>query len=178
MERERNLPRFRDLIITAILVLIGLVWFSIALPDRDWLWFLPVFNERASRIHLYRDGQEIVLYPGDQGYEQVNSAINEIVRHIKAKDPIGISLASQEEYYTRYAAVEVFYDEPVIIHTIHGFPQADKYLFPQSGRHFDPPVVFAGMQRRPDYRGGVLVLASRERLDQAVDAVWAALDSE
>ncbi len=55
---------------------------------------------------------------------------------------------------------------------------ADKYLIPQSGRHHDPPVIFAGWQRRPDYRGGVLVLESREQLDEAVAAVWAAYDRE
>ena len=172
-ESRREPPRFRSLILTMALVLFGLVWFGIALPDQDWLWFLPVFNEQAARIHLYRDGEEIMLQPGDWGYEPVNEAINQIARHIKAKEPLGISPASQQEYYERFSAVEVFYSEPVIIHTIHGFPKADKYLFPQSGRHFDPPTVFAGMQSRPDYRGGVLVLASRERLDEAVDAVWA-----
>jgi hypothetical protein len=178
MERERKLPGFRDLIITVIVILVGLIWFGIAFPDRDWLWFLPVFNEQPSRIHLYRNGEQIVLQPGDPGYDAVNKAINGIVRHVKAKEPLGMSLESQEEYYTRFLAVEVFYSEPVIIHTIHGFPQADKYLFPQSGRHYDPPVVFAGMQARPDYRGGVLVLASRDALDEAVDAVWAAHQQE
>jgi hypothetical protein len=173
-EQMRRPPRFRDMIIMVGVVLVGLVWFGIALPDNDWLWFVPVFSEQASRIYLYRDGQEIMLRPGDWGYEEVNEAINQTVRHVRAKELLGISLDTQQDYYDRYSAVEVFYAEPVIIHTIHGFPAADKYLFPQSGRHYDPPVVFAGMQRRPDYRGGVLVLASRERLDEAVDAVWAA----
>lgn len=177
-EQATRTPRFRDMIITVVAVLIGLIWFGIALPDRDWLWFVPVFKEEATRIHLYRDGEEIVLQPGDWGYEEVNEAINQIVRHVKAKQPLGISPETQQEYYDRFSAVEVFYTEPVIIHTIHGFPEADKYLFPQSGRHDDPPVVFAGMQRRPDYRGGVLVLASRERLDEAVDAVWAAHENK
>ena len=161
------------MIITVVVVLIGLVWLGIALPDRDWLWFVPVFNEEAARIHLYRDGKEIMLQRGDAGYEEVNEAINQIVRHVRAKEPLGMSLESQEDFYNQFSSVEAFYSEPVIIHTIHGFPEADKYLFPQSGRHNDPPVVFAGMQRRPDYRGGVLVLSSRERLDEAVDAVWA-----
>jgi hypothetical protein len=173
-EEARKPARFRDLILTVAVVIAGLVWFGIALPDRDWLWFVPVFNEEPSRIHLYRDGQEIVLRRGDSGYEMVNEAINEIVRHIKAKEPLGMSLESQQDFYDEFSAVEVFYPEPVIIHTIHGFPNADKYLFPQSGRHDNPPVVFAGMQRRPDYRGGVLVLATREPLDEAVNAVWEA----
>lgn len=169
-----NTPRFRDMIVTVAVVLIGLVWFGIALPDRDWLWFLPVFSEEPNRIQLYRDGEELVLMPGEWAYDDVNAAINQIVRKVRAKEPLGISLETQEEYYDRFSAVEVFYPEPVIIHTIHGFPVADKYLFPQSGRHDDPPVVFAGYQRRPDYRGGVLVLGSRDALDEAVDKVWAA----
>ncbi len=172
-EEGRRTPRFRDMILTVVAVLFGLIWFGIALPDRDWLWFLPIFNENAARIYLYRDGERITLTPDDWGYEDVNEAINQIVRHIRAKEPVGMSPTSQEEFYTRFSAVEVFYTEPVIIHTIQGFPQADKYLFPQSGRHFDPPLVFAGMQNRPDYRGGALVLRSRERLDEAVDAIWA-----
>ena len=172
METRREPPRFKSLIITSVLVLIGLIWFGIALPDQDWLWFLPVFKEQAARIHLYRDGEQIVLQPGDWGYEEVNEAVNQIVRHVRAKEPLGISPTTQNEYYERFSAVEVFYAEPVLIHTLHGFPKADKYLFPQSGRHYDPPVVFAGMQRRADYRGGVLVLSSRDRLDEAVDAVW------
>lgn len=178
IEKARKPPRFRDLIVTVVVVLIGLVWFGIALPDRDWLWFLPVFNEEATRIHLYRDGEEILLRPSDWGYEEVNEAVNQIVRRVKAKEPLGISVESQQDYYARFSAVEVFYAEPVIIHTIQGFPAADKYLFPQSGRHHDPPVVFAGMQRRPDYRPGVLVLGSRERLDAAVEAIWAAHKTE
>ena len=177
-ETGRNTPRFRDMIIMVIVVLVGLVWFGIALPDQDWLWFVPVYNEEASRIHLYRDGEEIMLQSGDWGYEEINEAINQTVRHIKAKEPLGISPESQQEYYDQHSAVEVFYSEPTIIHTIQGFPEADKYLFPQSGRHYDPPVVFAGFQRRPDYRGGVLVLADRQRLDEAVNAVWAAQQQE
>jgi hypothetical protein len=178
MEQLRRIPRWRDLIITVSVVLIGLVWLGIALPDRDWLWFAPIFKEEAARIHLYRDGKEIMLQPGDVGYEEVNEAINQIVRHVRAKEPLDMSLESQEDFYNRFSAAEAFYSEPVIIHTIHGFPKADKYLFPQSGRHDDPPVVFAGMQRRPDYRGDVLVLSSRERLDEAVDAAWALNEPE
>jgi hypothetical protein len=178
MERARRITRWRDLIITVVAVLIGLVWLGIALPDRDWLWFAPIFNEEAARIHLYRDGKEIMLQPGDAGYEEVNEAINQIVRHVGAKEPVAISLESLEDFYNQFSAVEAFYSEPVIIHTRHGFPKADKYLFPQSGRHDDPPVVFAGMQRRPDYRGDVLVLSSRERLDEAVDAAWALNEPE
>jgi hypothetical protein len=178
MESQRQLPKFRNMIATLAIILIGLVWFGIALPDQDWLWFFPIFNEQAARIYLYRDGEQIMLQPGDWGYDDVNEAVNQIVRHVKAKQPLGISPETQEEYYDRFSAVEVFYAEPVIVHTIHGFPEADKYLFPQSGRHYDPPVVFAGMQRRPDYRGGVLVLSSRERLDEAVDAVWVAHEAE
>ncbi|MGD9101575.1 MAG: hypothetical protein PVF45_13920 [Anaerolineae bacterium] len=172
METEKRKPRIRDLAVSMVLALVGLIWLGIAVPDQDWLWFLPIFNERAARIHLYRDGEELVLYPGDAGYEEINEAVNEIVRHIKAKDSLGISLESLEEYYMRYSAVEVFYPEPVIIHTSHGFPKADKYLFPQSGRHYDPPVVFAGFQTRIEYRGGVLVLEDRERLDRAADIAW------
>jgi hypothetical protein len=173
-EEKRKLPRFRDMIVTVALVLIGLIWFGIALPDQDWLWFLPVFQEQATKIYLYREGEKIELRSDDWGYEEVNEAINQTVRRIRAKERLGVSPESQQEYYERFSAVEVFYSEPVLIHTIHGFPKADKYLFPQSGRHYDPPMVFAGMQRRPDYRGGALVLGSRDRLDEAVDAVWAA----
>jgi hypothetical protein len=174
METRRELPNFRSLIVPLVLILVGLVWFSIALPDQDWLWFVPVFDEQAARIYLYRDGEMLELRPGDAGFEQVNEAFNQIVRHIKAKESLGISQDTQQEYYDRFSAVELFYSEPVLIHTIHGFPKADKFLLPLSGRHYDPPVVFAGMQRRPDYRGGVLVLQSRERLDQAVDIAWSA----
>jgi len=174
MEKETRPAGLFKMISTVAVLMIVLVWLSIALPDQDWLWFLPVFDEEAARIHLYRDGEEIMLFPGDPGYKEVNEAFNQIVRHITAKEPLGISLESQEEYYTRFSAVEVFYSEPVLIHTIHGFPRADKYLLPQSGRHYKRPFVFAGMQRRQDYRGGVLVLKSRERLDKAVKAVWVA----
>ncbi len=178
METKRNKPRILEMLISMVLGLAVLVWLGIAVPDQDWLWFISVFNESPTRILLYRDGQELALYPGDTGYEEVNEAINQIVRHITAKEPLGISMESLEEYYALYEAVEVFYAEPVIIHTSHGFPKADKYLFPQSGRHYDPPVVFAGYQRRLDYRGGVLVLKSREQLDLAVDTVWRSYQSQ
>jgi hypothetical protein len=178
IDKIKGKLRMRDVIVTVGLLSVGLVWLGIALPDSDWLWFLPVFNEEASRVHLYRDGEQLVLQPGDWGYEEVNEAVNQIVRNIRAKEPLGMSLESQQDYYDQFSAVEVYYSEPVLIHTIHGFPKADKFLIPQSGRHFDPPVVFAGMQRRPDYRSSVLVLSSREQLDQAVDAAWSLHQTE
>ena len=78
MEKTSRMPRIRTIVVTAVFVLIGLVWFSIAAPDWDWLWFLPVFREEASRIHLYRDGQEIMLQRGDWGYEEVKCWSNEL----------------------------------------------------------------------------------------------------
>lgn len=168
----RKLLRYRNRIISFALIVVGLYWFGNALPDQDWLWFLPVFNEEPVRIHLYRDGEQIVLLPDDPGYDMINEAINHAVRQVRAKKSLGILPESLEELYERFSAVEVFYTEPVIIHTKHGFPKANKYLFPQSGHRFDPPMVFAGMQREPYYRAGALVLASRDRLDEAVQAVW------
>lgn len=175
---EKKPRRLGKRILVLAAVLVGLVWYLNASRDQDWLWFFPVFQEEASRIHLYRDGEQIVLLRDDRGYREVNEAINEAVRHVKGKNPWGITLADLEECYELYAAVEVFYTEPVIIHTRHGFPKADKYLFPQSGHHYDPPVVFAGMQRRSEYRDELLVLESRAGLDEAVDAVWAAHEQQ
>jgi hypothetical protein len=174
MESKSRLAKLPKLIVILAVGLVSLIWIANAQRDQDWLWFLPVFEESAARIHLYREGEQIVLRPGDWGYTEVNAAINETVRHINAKEPLALSLDSQNEYYDRFSAVEVFYSEPAIIHTIHSFPKADKYLLPQSGLYHDPPVIFAGMQQWANYRVGALVMASRDRLDEAVDVIWAA----
>ena len=178
MANKNSLRRLLNRLLIGIVVLVGLVWYSIASPDDDWLWFIPVFDEQPSRIHLHRDGEQIVLHPGDPSYDEVNEAVNQIVRHIRAKESRRTSPEDQEEYYERFSAVEVFYSEPVIIHTKHSFPKADKYLFPQSGGHHDSPAVFAGMQSQPDYREEVLIVESRDRLDEAVDAIWVAREQE
>ena len=178
MANKKSLRRLLNRLLIGIVVLVGLVWYSIASPDDDWLWFIPVFDEQPSRIHLHRDGEQIVLHPGDPSYDKVNEAVNQIVRHIRAKEPRQTLPEDQEEYYGQFSAVEVFYSEPVIIHTKHGFPRADKYLFPQSEGHHDPPAVFAGMQRQPHYREEVLIVESRDRLDEAVDAIWVAREQE
>lgn len=175
MKGRAKLSRFLGRVIRIVVVVVALIWLRFALPDQDWLWFLPVFDEQATRIYLYRNGETIILQSGDEGYDEVNEAINETVRSVETKSALKLSLEFQQEYYEQFSAVEAFYSEPVIIHTRHGFPKADKYLFPQSGLHHDPPVVFGGMQSQPDYRGGILVLASRDLLDEAVDAVWVAL---
>lgn len=173
MEEQKRRPKLWNRILVIVLILIGLVWFKNASSDKDWLWFLPVFDEQASKIHLYRDGEHVVLYPGDAGYKEVNSAVNQIVRHVQGKKSYNMSAEYQQAIYDTYSAVEVCYTEPVIIHTSHSFPKADKYLFPQSGHLYDPPMVFAGMQDRPNYQIGALVLSSRDALDEAVERVWA-----
>jgi hypothetical protein len=52
MESQRQLPKFRNMIATLAIILVGLVWFGIALPDQDWLWFFPIFNEQAPTWRL------------------------------------------------------------------------------------------------------------------------------
>jgi hypothetical protein len=178
MLNSKSLRRLLNRILIAIALLVTLIWYVTASPDDDWLWFVSVFDEQPSRIQLYRGGEQIVLHPSDPGYNEVNEAINGIVRHIRAKESRGISLEDQQEYRERFSAVEVFYSEPVIIHTRYNFPKADMYLIPQSGRHDDPPTIFAGMQRQPDYREQALILESRDRLDEAVDAIWVAREQE
>lgn len=169
--KEKKSSIFSFLLTMVPIVLVAL-WLFVALPDGDLWWFLPIFDEQAAEIHLYRDGQEIVLRPGDAGYDEVNDAINHSLKGIKAKLSIGVSVESQQDFYDKYAAVEVFYKDPVIVHSHHSFRKCDKLLFPLSGRHYDPPMVFGGTQRLETYRAGALVLKNRDSLEEAFKVAW------
>ncbi len=175
---ETRKPRILNFVLVMALIIVVAVWFFIALPDQDWLWFLPVFNEQAGEIRLYRNGQEIRLFPGDDGYERVNDAINSALTGIKAKIGGTISEESLQDFRDKYSAVEVFYDDPVIVHSHHAFRKCDKLIFPLSGRYDDPPRVFGGTYLRRDYRAGALVLKDITSLREAVDALWAAQGSD
>lgn len=177
MEEARS-PKILSFVIVMLVIVALSIWFFVALPDQDWLWFLPIFNEQASEIRLYRNGQEIRLFPGDPGYDELNRAINTALSGIKAKLGGGVSEATLEDYYNKYSAVEVLYDEPIIIHSHHAFRKCDKLLFPLSGRHHDPPRVFGGSYARRDYRAGALVLKNPGPLLEAVESVWAAHEAD
>jgi hypothetical protein len=170
---EQKKSGFLSFLLTMVPIILIAVWLFVALPDGDLWWFLPVFDEKAAEIHLYRDGQEIVLRPGDEGYDEVNAAINGSLKGIKAKLSRAISEESQQDFYAKYTAVEIFYDDPVIIHSYHSFRKCDKLLIPLSGRHYDPPMVFGGTNLMDTYRAGALVMKDRGKLDEVVESIWA-----
>ncbi len=170
MEQKSGILSF---LLTMVPIVLIAVWLFVALPDGDLWWFLPVFDEKAAEIHLYHDGQVIVLQPGDAGYDEVNAALNSSLKGIKAKLSRAVSEASQQDFYDKYTAVEVFYDDPVIIHSHHSFRKCDKLLIPLSGRHYDPPMVFGGTNLMDIYRAGALVMKNRSQLDEAVESIWA-----
>jgi hypothetical protein len=158
-----------------ILALVGglVFWWVNALTNEDPFWFLRSFSARADWITVYWDGQMMMCFPGDAGYEAVMAAFADAIGHWSGYEgQVGMSDESLERYRAGERFLEVHYNQPVRVHTRHLFAPARTFFVPLSGTHAAWRRVFAGLQDTP--RIGVLNLSEarfttlQQTVEQAV----------
>jgi hypothetical protein len=172
MKRQRDRSNFIGAIVVMVVVVGLVVWWVSSLTNEDPLWFLRTFNEDADWIVIYWDGRQVMLFPGDPGYDQVMEAFQDGVAHwVGYESGVGLSDTSLAHYREEARMLELCYNEPVQVHTRHLFPRARKFYVPLSGTHSQWHRVFAGLTDVP--RIGVLNIgdARFERLLDAVEKV-------
>lgn len=160
---------FSALLMTGLAIAL-FVWGAIFFVNEDPVWFLRSFNAPADELHLYWDGQETILYPGDPNYAAIMTAFGDGIGHWAGYDT---EVVLSEETLTRlrseWRLLEVRYNTPVQVHTSHQFAEAKFFFVPISGAHSQERRAFGTLTELPK-RSGALVLdeARYQRLVEAV----------
>ncbi|MDE3090227.1 MAG: hypothetical protein KGJ80_12665 [Chloroflexota bacterium] len=155
----------------ALIVVIGVIIFSVgALANDDPLWFLPVFNAAPQRIVVYQGGCRTELIPGQPGFDELTTAINQTLPQYDGfSSTFGMSAESTKETREKERAVEIFYAKPVTIHTPYRFGHPDSIFIPLSSYFADAHSVFGG--RAGEYWSGALRLKSIEPIQRAAEMI-------
>jgi len=154
-----------------VIVIVGFVLLAyygmIALTAHDPLWFLGGFYGQPSRIVVYRAGQRTELLPGQAGFDELAGAVQTSLDQGLARTThLGLSERSLQDAYTRYVTLEVFFDQPVTLHTWFDIGRTTQMLFLITGPYAEMSVVLLGEQGR--YRAGAPVLKTLEPIREAL----------
>jgi hypothetical protein len=153
-----------------LLTIAALVYFTPIIQTGNWLWFLPVFDTEAEKIIVYRSGEQITLYPGDPGFDEVTAASNDLISKIKAVHrTFGISDIGLEDLRAEGIAVELFYAEPLDFPTPVNLGGANQLLIPLAGHYTVNPVAVRGFDG--EYWGAALRLGDLGELQAVVAAL-------
>ena len=82
---------------------------------------------------------------------------------------LGFSEKSLQDAYTRYVTLEVFFGQPVKMHTWFYPGRTTQMLFPITGSHSEMSVVLLGDEGH--YRAGAPVLKTREPILEALKSL-------
>ena len=160
---EQRGPKWLGPILIFIVIAGGLVWWVTSLTNGDPLWFWHSFTAKADWIVIYWDGETRMLFPGDPYYDEVMAAFADAVAHWAGyENGVGLSDENLAQYRNERRLLELYYNEPVTVHTRHLFPEARTFFVPLSGTHAQWRRIFSGLIDKP--RIGVLN-ASPERFE-------------
>jgi hypothetical protein len=153
-----------------VLFIAAFVYFIPVLATGNFLWFLPVFDVQPVRIVVYRSGEQVALFPGDAGFEEVTAASNRLVSNIVAvHSTFGISDVGLEDLYAEGTAVELFYAEPLDFPTPVNLGGPNQLLIPLSGHYTINPIAVRGFDG--EYWGAALRLGDLGELQAVVAAL-------
>ena len=146
-----------------LLVVAALVYFTPVMLTGNLLWFLPVFDVEPEQIILYRNGEQIRLYPGDPGFDEVTEASNELISKIEAVHAsFGISDVGLEDLRAEGTAIELFYAEPLDFPSPVNLGGPNQLLIPLSGHYTINPIAIRGFDG--EYWGAALRLGDLSEL--------------
>jgi hypothetical protein len=161
-------PRIGRLFLVLVIFVLVAVYIVAALGSSDPLWFWPGFNARPDKIIIHRASQETILTPASPGYAELTEALRQTVPKIQGfYASLGLSEGTMQEYKSKDLVVEVFYAQPISIHSPFHFGRPDSLLIPLSGLHSESNVIFGGHEGK--YWAGALRLKSTEPLRKAIE---------
>jgi hypothetical protein len=166
----RNRAGLLSFFLILLLVVVLFVYVVPVLLTGNFLWFLPVFDVEPVSITVYRDGEQLTLYPGDARFDEVTAANNRLISNIKAvHSTFGISDVGLEELYAEGTAVELFYAESLDFPTPVNLGGPNQLLIPLSGHYTINPVALRGFDG--EYWGAALRLGDLGELQAVVAAL-------
>lgn len=141
-----------------------------SLSARDPLWFASEFKGQPSRIIVYDGGQRTELRPGQADFDALAGAVQKSLSAGFARlTKLGLSEQSLQEAYARDVTLEVFFAEPVELHTWFDPGQTTQMLFLISGPYADMSVVLLGEEGQ--YRAGAPVLKTMEPIRETLQSL-------
>jgi hypothetical protein len=154
-----------------VVLLVGFValayWALVSFTARDPLWFVKGFEGQPSQFIVYHAGQQTEIRPGQAGFDELATALQtSLAQGFVRQSSIGYSEHSLQEARERYVTLEVYFEQPVIMHAWFRMGRTTQMLFPITGPHSDQPLVLLGDQGR--YRAGAPVLQTWEPVREAL----------
>jgi hypothetical protein len=166
----RQNVNLRSFALILFLTIAALVYFTPVVQTGNLLWFLPVFNDKAEQIVVYRRGEQFTLTPNDPDYDELTAVANRLISKIKAVHAtFGISDSGLEELRTEGVAVELYYAEPLKLPHSANLGGPNQLLIPLSSYYVENPVVIRGFDG--EYWGAALRVGDLGPLQAAVEAL-------
>ena len=135
----------------AVLILVPLIYFIIALNTGDLLWVSPVFNYQPQTITIHCFGEDVYLEYNTSEFDEMVGLVNGSLTGRKRWDSISISDETYQEYqsHPQMMVVELTYPKPIRVHSRYKFfSNVDRLIIPLVGRHANINAVFG---RRSEY---------------------------
>ena len=133
--------------LAVLLMLVGfalaLVWLVPAGLSGDIRWFLPGVSEQPREIVIWSNGQQTSVAGSDPDYTTITAAVNEAIGHIVASSDFGPSETTVAEYRQSFA-LEVFYDQPLQIHSRFNLGRPRQIMVPLTGTGYAEGRFFVG----------------------------------
>ena len=127
--------------------------------------------EIPDRIVIYDHGQEIVLLPGHDNFNELANASVNALSKFNNTDlvPIGLSEQTLSDYETKSVVMILHYNRPVQINSIARIGEPTQLLIPIEGRHASGNYVFLGT--RGEWLAGALRMADPSPLYLALETM-------
>lgn len=141
-----------NFLITIILTILFLVYFSVVAYTKDLLWFYPVFNAQPSRAVIWCYGREVILGQDSLHLAAIAKLVNEQISGDKRWDALNLTDQTYHYYQTDTSimVLELFYNEPQRIHSRSPFFSGfTSLLIPLDARFSNDNIFFSLINGKP-----------------------------
>lgn len=144
-ETYKNSPSIINIILIGVISIVVIAYGAIALNTGDLLWFWPKFDSKPEQIVLHCYGENMIVDPFSQGFNEITKLVNQTLSSSKRWDPLSLSDATYQDYqsHPKMLTLELYYPEAVRVHsnTIY-FSNVDNLIIPLDGRHATKQAIF------------------------------------
>ncbi len=124
---------------------IAVAWLIPGALSGDLLWFAGGVSEQPSKITIWNNGTPTTIAAGDADYAPIAAAVNEAIGHIYGSSDYGPSAATIAEYRQSFS-IEVFYDQPLQIHSRFNLGHPRQIMVPLTSSGYTEGRFFIGAE--------------------------------
>ena len=135
----------------AVIIIVPLIYFIIAMNTGDLLWASPVFNYQPQTITIHCFGEDVYLESGTSEFEAMVGLVNGSLTGRKRWDSVSLSAETYQDYqsHPQMMVVELTYPKTIRVHSRYKFfSNVDRLIIPLVGRHAQTNAIFG---RRSEY---------------------------